>query len=266
MPPPPMLVTFLTVRFELPTTRTHIVAKPGKRTTKTKAAVSPATSPGCRTRRPQRARGRRGASGKRDRSDIGSPGSLSRRTTETILASCIAAPHVVKIGAVPPFPDLSHFPFRSVSLPVSDRSRSFSVPLSPVPFCHLANIGPVPLSVSDLSRFLCCPKYRTCPAFSNIGPVPLSQPADVFRAQPAGRFAVADGFRELLACLRRAILPEAENRKRALDAAEVGSVIGLLRGEFSGSKAPQRVHSSKGSGHGAGSPCNRTLCFPFSVG
>jgi hypothetical protein len=31
--------------------------------------------------------------------------------------------------------------------------------------------------------------------------------ADVFRAQPAGRFEVADGFRELLACLRRAILP-----------------------------------------------------------
>ena len=45
--------------------------------------------------------------------------------------------------------------------------------------------------------------------------------AAVFRAQPAGRFEVADGFRELLACLSRAILTEAENRKRALDAVEV---------------------------------------------
>ena len=39
--------------------------------------------------------------------------------------------------------------------------------------------------------------------------------AAVSRARLAGRFDVVDGFRELLACLSRAILPEAENRKRS---------------------------------------------------
>ena len=56
--------------------------------------------------------------------------------------------------------------------------------------------------------------------------------ADVFRAQPACRFEVADGFRELLACLSRAILTEAESRNRALDAAEgagLGPVLGQTR-------------------------------------
>jgi hypothetical protein len=55
--------------------------------------------------------------------------------------------------------------------------------------------------------------------------------AAVSRARLAGRFDVVDGFRELLACLSRAILPEAENRKRALDAAKVAGLewTGLRR-------------------------------------
>jgi hypothetical protein len=140
------------------------------------------------------------APGKRDRSDIGSPGSLSRRTTETVLASCISPrPTLARL-------ELSLFPGL--------------LPLS-FPLGQFASIGPVPRFLCRTGPAFCVvPKYRTGPAFSTLAEffaslVQRRPIADVFRAQPAGRFEVADGFRELLACLGRAILPEAENRKQS---------------------------------------------------